>query len=80
MATANLAGRDPVTGESPSPHYMSLQRLQKRIQSGQAVTIVHVRQFLYDEIGIKSLFTGTGYTTDESGVSGSVACLISCSH
>ena len=44
----NLAGRDPATGESEEPRYMTLRRLQEREGS-----IVQVRQFLFDEIGLK---------------------------
>eukprot|EP00750_Incisomonas_marina_P030714 INCI7642.1.p1 GENE.INCI7642.1~~INCI7642.1.p1 ORF type:complete len:476 (-),score=56.39 INCI7642.1:1223-2650(-) len=68
MAEVNLAGRDPVSGESADPRYMSLQRLQKRIsESTRPVTAIEVRQFLYDEIGLKKLFTGCGTTHNDDG-------------
>ena len=44
----NLAGRDPATGESEDPRYMTLRRLQE-----WEGNIVQVRQFLWDEIGLK---------------------------
>ena len=63
METVNLVGRyDHQTGESHDGRYVSLQRLQKR--SG---TLVEVRQFLYDEIGLGRLFTGLGYTVKDNG-------------
>jgi hypothetical protein len=110
MEAANLAGRDPVTGESPSPHYMSLQRLRRIILNAaaanghhhdsnnhnhhnssdthtsnegtgpatcrppplSATTLFQARQFLYDEVGIKQLFSGDGFTVTESGDRGCV--------
>jgi hypothetical protein len=33
-------------------------------------TIVEVRQFLWDEIGLKRLFTGDGLTMDDDGKPG----------
>lgn len=56
---------DHTTGESKDERYTSLQRLLKH-----AGTMPRVRQFLWDEIGLKSLFTGTGRTMDECGVLG----------
>jgi hypothetical protein len=44
----NLAGRNPATGESKEARYMTLRRLQER-----EGTLVQVRQFLWDEIGLK---------------------------
>lgn len=66
MQQANFAGRDHATGESPSPHYMSLQRLA-RIAEPSAV---QVRQFLWDEIGLKGLYRGDGLTYDDDGQPG----------
>ena len=52
MSQANLVGRRggafDTEGESDDPNYMSLQRLKQR-----EGTLVEVRQFLWDEIGIK---------------------------
>jgi len=67
MMAANLAGRDHATGESSSDEYMSLQRLT-RIDEPSAA---QVRQFLWDEIGLKKLFRGDGYTYDDDGRRGS---------
>jgi len=64
MLKVNLAGRDPATGESEDPRYMTLRRLQER--EGK---IVQVRQFLWDEIGLK-LYTGDGYTRSDDGTQG----------
>ena len=69
MLQANLAGRDHATGESSHPDYMSLQRLVRRIEEG-APTVVQVRQWLWDEIGLKSLYRGDGYAYDDSGIRG----------
>ena len=68
MLGANLAGRDPVTGESPSEHYMSLQRF---LRLGPSPSLVQVRQFLWDELGLKGLFSGDGFTYDDHGERGS---------
>ena len=62
----NLAGRDPTTGESEDARYVSLQRLM-RPNYGSSV---HVRQFLWDEIGIKDLFSGHGRTVNDDGTLG----------
>ena len=69
MQQANLAGRDPATGESAHPNYMSLQRLVKRIGEADP-SMVEVRQWLWDEIGMKKLFKGDGYTYDDNGTRG----------
>ena len=45
---------------------MSLQRLVRRIEKS-APTVVQVRQWLWDEIGLKSLYSGDGYTYDDNG-------------
>lgn len=66
MLQANLAERDHATGESSNPNYMSLQRLLKRIQTCDP-SIVEVRQWLWDEIGLKSLYKGDGYVYDDGG-------------
>jgi len=71
MNQANLVGRDPLTGESTSEHYMSLQRLQ-HIESP---SLVQVRQFLWDEIGLGKLFRGDGYTYDDDGNQGNLEYL-----
>ena len=63
MNEANLAGRDPKTGESPNEHYMSLQRLMKI----DSPTLVQTRQFLWDEISLRKLYGGDGYTYDDNG-------------
>eukprot|EP00581_Thalassiosira_minuscula_P003013 CAMPEP_0183743194 /NCGR_PEP_ID=MMETSP0737-20130205/65092_1 /TAXON_ID=385413 /ORGANISM="Thalassiosira miniscula, Strain CCMP1093" /LENGTH=256 /DNA_ID=CAMNT_0025978803 /DNA_START=791 /DNA_END=1561 /DNA_ORIENTATION=+ len=66
MLTVNLVGRyDHDTGESNDERYISLQRLLKR-----EGTMVEVRQFLWDEIGLKGNYTGTGFTKDDNGNSG----------
>lgn len=65
MLQANLAGRDHATGESSDPNYMSLQRLVKRIEKGDP-SVVEVRQWLWDEIGLKSLYKGDGFTYDDN--------------
>jgi len=67
MLGANLAGRDPSTGESPSEHYMSLQRF---LRLGPSPSLVQVRQFLWDELGLKGLFRGDGFTYDDHGERG----------
>ena len=66
MLHVNLVGRDHATGESADPRYMSLQRLMRR----EEPSLVQVRQWLWDEIGLKGLFTGTGYTMDDDGNAG----------
>uniref|UniRef100_A0A7S2UYZ7 Uncharacterized protein n=1 Tax=Fibrocapsa japonica TaxID=94617 RepID=A0A7S2UYZ7_9STRA len=69
MQAVNLVGRRgrayDVDGESDSEHYISLQRLQRR-----EGTLVQVRQFLWDEIGIKGLFVGDGRTQNDAGEQG----------
>ena len=70
MHAANLAGRK-ADGESASEHYMSLQRLM-RIEKP---SLVQVRQFLWDEIGLKGLYRGDGYTYDDKGVRGNLEYL-----
>ena len=75
MREANLTGRyDHTTGESEHPNYMSLQRFERRIrqqqEGGRPVSLVEARQFLFDEIGIRELFKGDGYTYDDEGVRG----------
>lgn len=63
MLTVNLVGRyNPETGESHDARYMSLQRLLRR-----GGTCTEVRQFLWDEIGLKGLFRGDGHTMDDHG-------------
>ena len=63
MLTVNLVGRyNPDTGESHDARYVSLQRLLRR--DG---TCTEVRQFLWDEIGLKGLFRGDGRTMDDHG-------------
>ena len=62
----NRAGRDPTTGESEDARYVSLQRLMRPDYGGS----VHVRQFLWDEIGIKDLFSGHGRTVNDDGTLG----------
>ena len=69
MLQANLAGRDHATGESSHPGYMSLQRLVRQIEKGDP-TVVQVRQWLWDEIGLKSLYRGDGYAYDDNGTRG----------
>ncbi len=66
LLEVNLVGRDPQTGISVDPRYMSLQCLEA-IESPSAV---QVRQFLWDEIGIKGLFRGDGQTKDDHGTPG----------
>jgi len=66
MREANVAGRDPATGESTHKHYMSLQRLLRLPMP----SVVQARQFLYDELGARWLFKGDGLTYDESGEPG----------
>ena len=63
MQAANYTGRDHFTGESTCEHYMSLQRLL----CIDNPTLVQVRQFLWDEIGLKKLFRGDAYTYDDDG-------------
>lgn len=69
MDAVNMIGRyDAVTGESHDSRYMSLQRLERLdAEDKHAVTPVKVRQFLYDELGFKKLFQGTGYTVNDEG-------------
>lgn len=63
MEAVNLVGRyDPETGESHDSRYISLQRLLKR-----EGTLIEVRQFLWDEIGLKRLYTGLGNTVNDDG-------------
>ena len=62
----NLVGRyDHATGESKDDRYVSLQRLLRR-----EGTMPEVRQFLWDEIGLRNLFLGTGRTMNDEGVLG----------
>jgi len=66
MLEVNLVGRcDHATGESRDDRYVSLQRLLRR-----EGTMPQVRQFLWDEIGLKDLFSGTGRTVDDGGALG----------
>ena len=66
---ANMKGRKggahDTEGESEDLNYTSLQRLLKR--DG---TLVQIRQFLYDELGLKKLFTGDGSTINDDGTPG----------
>ena len=74
MENANLTGRKGgalnVDGESDNKNYISLQRFI--VREG---TLVEVRQFLYDEVGLKKLFTGDGRTINDDGESGPVEYL-----
>ena len=36
---------------------------------------MEVRQFLWDEIGIRALYSGTGHTVDDDGMQGPPECL-----
>ena len=66
MLEVNLVGRyDHATGESRDARYVSLQRLLRR-----EGTLTEVRQFLFDEIGLNGLFSGSGRTVDDAGVQG----------
>ena len=66
MEAVNLVGRyDHKTGESHENRYISLQRLVKR-----EGTLIEVRQFLWDEIGLKRLYTGLGNTVNDNGEMG----------
>jgi len=63
LEAVNLVGRyDHKTGESRDDRYVSLQRLKRR--NG---TLVEVRQFLWDEIGLRQHYTGSGYTKNDNG-------------
>lgn len=62
MLEVNLVGRDHATGESRDDRYISLQRLLKR-----EGTCPEVRQFLWDEIGLKGLYRGDGRAMDDDG-------------
>ena len=53
---------DGLTGESEDPRYVSVQRLMKCKSS-----LVKIRQFLWDEIGMKSLYRGDGRTMMDDG-------------
>lgn len=63
----NLAGRDHISGNSRDERYMSL----KRIEEIESPSCVQVRQFLWDELGLKPLFRGDGQTEDDNNVLGS---------
>ena len=69
MCKTNLVGRRggewDTEGESDDPNYTSLQRLLNR-----EGTLVQVRQFLWDEVGIKGLFSGDGRTVNDKGERG----------
>lgn len=69
MLQTNLVARHggalDTEGESDSENYISLQRLLKR-----EGTLVEVRQFLWDEVGVKGLYSGDGYTLSEDGKKG----------
>ena len=69
MFKTNLVGRSgrgfDTEGESDSPNYISLQRLLKR-----EGTLIEVRQFLWDEIGLKDLYVGNGRTLNDAGEQG----------
>ena len=66
MGKVNLAGRDAVTGQSPDAHYVSLRTL---MEPGRG-SLIDVRQFLWDEIGLARLYAGNGRTVREDGVEG----------
>tara|TARA_B110000208_G_scaffold151449_1_gene182958 strand:- start:58 stop:873 length:816 start_codon:yes stop_codon:yes gene_type:complete len=66
MGAVNLAGRDPMTGLSSDRRYISL----KRLLAPGCGSLIEVRQFLWDEIGLARLFTGTGRTLGEDGEEG----------
>jgi hypothetical protein len=46
-----------------------MQRVRCALQRRET-TIVEVRQFLWDEIGIKGLYSGNGRTVDDDGTVG----------
>ena len=72
MDEANLKGRDPETLLGRDPNYVSL----KVLQSIEAPTCVQVRQFLWDEIGMKGLFSGTSITEPDDGSIGVLEYLV----
>eukprot|EP00854_Cymbomonas_tetramitiformis_P019303 gene19303-23076_t len=59
MLEVNLKGREVDT------RYVSAARLQQREGN-----VTEVRQFLFDECGVRNLFTGDGYTVDDAGIKG----------
>jgi len=63
MMQVTLKGRDPKTGEPVDRRYMSMQRLA----AIESPSVVQVRQFLWDEIGMGRLFHGDGQTKDDRG-------------
>ena len=62
----NLAGRDPISGNPRDERYMSLTRIEEI----ESPSCVQVRQFLWDELGLKGLFRGDGQTEDDNNVLG----------
>jgi hypothetical protein len=46
---------------------MSLQRF---LRLGPSPSLVQVRQFLWDELGLKGIFRGDGFTYDDHGERG----------
>ena len=66
MGKVNLAGRDAMTGQSPDARYVSLRKL---MEPGRG-SLIDVRQFLWDEIGLSRLYSGSGRTANEGGVEG----------
>ena len=66
----NLVGRDPISGDSTDERYMSLKRLEEI----ESPSCVQVRQFLWDELGLKALFRGDGQTIDDSNAPGPAEC------
>ena len=71
MEQAYMVGRDPKTGLSTHPEDMSWQQLQ----TIQAPTLIQTRQFLRDEIGLKKIYHGNGYTSDDDGKRGDMEYL-----
>ena len=66
MSDVNLTGRNRITGLPNDERYITLDALKKHHEEG-TLSIVQVRQFLYDEIGAKELFAGTGETRPNDG-------------
>jgi len=80
MKAVNMIGRDPNTGDSTDPRYMTLKKLLYFFENSSLVrenscenissaeekhAMIVFRQFLFDELGVKELFTGNGMTLSD---------------
>lgn len=67
MKDVNIIGRNPITGVCSDPRYVSLKKLQEIVEDeDDRPMLVVLRQFLFDELGVKELFTGIGRTASHN--------------